>query len=139
MQVSRSTKPLTNHSWQVWRSTYNNHINVKISQTIIWVHREQATLVNAQSHKYKGTSQNMLVTETTLWIPFHTGQNGCKISYQQTNWNSKPLYSTLGKISASFGVFRQFRAVSINFTRNKKFGRYEFVAQKVELGSLGSS
>ena len=50
MHVSRSTKPLTNHSWQVWRSIDNNHIDVKISPTMIWVHREQAMLINAQNH-----------------------------------------------------------------------------------------
>ena len=55
MHVSRSTKLLTNHSWQVWRSIYNNHIDVKISPTMIWVHREQAMLVNAQGHLYEGT------------------------------------------------------------------------------------
>ena len=37
------------------------------------MHREQAMLVNAQSHKYKGTRQNMLVTihnnaDQTFWI-----------------------------------------------------------------------
>ena len=37
------------------------------------MHREQATLVNAQSHKYKGTRQNMLMTihnnvDQTFWI-----------------------------------------------------------------------
>ena len=73
MHVSRSTKSLTNHSWQVWRSIDNNYIDVKISPTIIWMHREQATLVNAQSHKYKGTRQNMLMTihnnvDQTFWI-----------------------------------------------------------------------
>ena len=62
MHVSRSTKPLANHSWQVWRSIYNNHIEVKISPLIRWMHREQATLVNAQGHLYKGTRQNMLMT-----------------------------------------------------------------------------
>ena len=45
--ISRSTKPLTNHSRQVWRSIYNNHIDVKIFPTMIWVHEEQAMLVNA--------------------------------------------------------------------------------------------
>ena len=73
MHVSRSTKPLTNHLWQVWRSIYNSHIDVKISPTKIWVHREQAILVNAQGHLYKGTRQNMLVTkhnnvDQTFWI-----------------------------------------------------------------------
>ena len=63
MQVLRSTKPLTNHSWQVWRSIYNSHIDVKIFLIKIWVHKEQATLVNAQNHLYKGTGQNMLVTK----------------------------------------------------------------------------
>ena len=37
------------------------------------MHKEQATLVNAQSHKYKGTRKNMLVTKhnnvnQTFWI-----------------------------------------------------------------------
>ena len=50
MHVSRSTKPFTNHSWQGWRYIYNNHIDFKISPTMIWVHREQAKLVDAQSH-----------------------------------------------------------------------------------------
>ena len=62
MHVSRSTKTLTNHSWQVWRYIYNNHIDIKISPTMIWVHREQAMLINAQGHKYKATGQNMLMT-----------------------------------------------------------------------------
>ena len=40
---------------------------------MIWVYKEQATLVNAQSHKYKGTRQNMLMTihnnvDQTFWI-----------------------------------------------------------------------
>ena len=48
--VSRSTKLLINHSWQVWRSIYNNHIDVKMFPTKIKVHREQAKLINAQSH-----------------------------------------------------------------------------------------
>ena len=43
-------KPFTNHSWQVWRSIYNSHIDVKISPTMVWVHKEQAMLANAQSH-----------------------------------------------------------------------------------------
>ena len=41
---------LTNHSWQVWRSIYNNHIDVKMFPTKIQVHREQAKLINAQNH-----------------------------------------------------------------------------------------
>ena len=37
------------------------------------MYKEQATLVNAQSHKYKGTRQNMLMTihnnvDQTFWI-----------------------------------------------------------------------
>ena len=48
--VLRSTKLLTNHSWQVWRSIYNNHIDVKMFPTKIQVHGEQAKLINAQSH-----------------------------------------------------------------------------------------
>ena len=63
MQVSRSTKPLTNHSCQVWRSIYNSHIDVKIFPTIIGVHKEQATLIDAQGHLYEGTRQNILVTK----------------------------------------------------------------------------
>ena len=40
---------------------------------MIWVHKEQATLENAQSHLYKGTRQNMRVTKhnnanQTFWI-----------------------------------------------------------------------
>ena len=37
IHVSRSIKPFTNHSWQVWRSIYNNHIDFKISSTVIRV------------------------------------------------------------------------------------------------------
>ena len=48
--VSRSTKLSTNHSWQVWRSIYSNHIDVKMFPTKIQVHRDQAKLINAQSH-----------------------------------------------------------------------------------------
>ena len=44
MHVSRSTKPLANHSWQVWRSIYNNHINVKIFPIMIWVHKNKLSL-----------------------------------------------------------------------------------------------
>ena len=53
MHVSRSTKLFTNHSWQGWRSIYNSHIDFKISPTMIWVHREQAMLVDAQRYKIK--------------------------------------------------------------------------------------
>ena len=41
MHVSRSTKPFTNHSWQVWKSIYNSHIDFKISSTVIWVQRNK--------------------------------------------------------------------------------------------------
>ena len=41
MHVSRSTKPFTNHSWQVWRSIYNSHIEFKISFTMIRVQRNK--------------------------------------------------------------------------------------------------
>ena len=73
MHVSRSTKPLTNYSWQVWKSIYNNHTDVKIFPTMIWAHKKQATLVNTQSHLYEGTRQNMHVTiyknaDQTFWI-----------------------------------------------------------------------
>ena len=50
-----------------------NHIEVKIFPTMIWVHKEQATLENAPSRKCKGTRQNMFVTkhnnvDQTFWI-----------------------------------------------------------------------
>ena len=41
MHVSRSTKSFTNHSWQVWRSIYNSHIDFKISSTVIRVQRNK--------------------------------------------------------------------------------------------------
>ena len=41
MHVSRLTKPFTNHSWQVWRSIYNSHIDFKISSTVIIVQRNK--------------------------------------------------------------------------------------------------
>ena len=44
MHVSRSTKPFTNHSWQVWRCIYNSHIDFKISSTVIGVQRNKLCL-----------------------------------------------------------------------------------------------
>ena len=44
MHVSRSTKPFTNHSWQVWRSIYNSYIDFKISSTVIRVQRNKLRL-----------------------------------------------------------------------------------------------
>ena len=41
IHVLRSTKPFTNHSWQVWRSIYNSHIDFKISSTVIRVQRNK--------------------------------------------------------------------------------------------------
>ena len=41
MHVSRSTKPFTNHSWQVWRSIYNSHIDFKSSSIVIRVQRNK--------------------------------------------------------------------------------------------------
>ena len=41
MHVSRSTKPFTNHSWQVWRSIYNSYIDFKIFSTVIRVQRNK--------------------------------------------------------------------------------------------------
>ena len=41
MHISRSTNPFTNHSWQVWRSIYNSHIDFKISSTAIRVQRNK--------------------------------------------------------------------------------------------------
>ena len=48
MHVSRSTKPFANHSWQVWRSIYNNYIDFKISSTVI---RVQGNKLRWQMHK----------------------------------------------------------------------------------------
>ena len=59
MHVSRSTKSFDSYSWQGWRSIYNSHIVFKISPTMIWVHRKQAMLVDAQSHLHKITRQNI--------------------------------------------------------------------------------
>ena len=55
------------------------------------------------------------------------------ISYRQAKWNGEPLYSTSEEISACSVVFREMRAVSVDFGRNTRFGRYGFVADKVEL------
>ena len=44
IHVSRSTKPFTNHSWEVWRSIYNSHIDFKISSTAIRVKRNKLCL-----------------------------------------------------------------------------------------------
>ena len=41
MHVSRSTKPFTNHSWQVWRSIYNSYIDFKSSSIVIRVQRNK--------------------------------------------------------------------------------------------------
>ena len=41
MHVSRSTKPFTNHSWQVWRSIYNSHIDFKSSSIVIRLQRNK--------------------------------------------------------------------------------------------------
>ena len=41
MHVSRSTKPFTNHSWQVWRSIYNSHKDFKSSSIVIRVQRNK--------------------------------------------------------------------------------------------------
>ena len=41
MHVLRSTKPFTNHSWQVWRSIYNSHIDFRISSIVIRVQRNK--------------------------------------------------------------------------------------------------
>ena len=41
MHVSRSTKPFPNHSWQVWRSIYNSHIDFKSSSIVIRVLRNK--------------------------------------------------------------------------------------------------
>ena len=73
MHVSKPSRLLTNHSWQVWRFIYNNHTDVKIFPTKIQVHKEQAKLVNAQSHLYGGTRLNMCVTkhknaDQNFWI-----------------------------------------------------------------------
>ena len=41
MHVSRSTKSFTNHSWQVWISIYNSHIDFKTSSTVRRVQRNK--------------------------------------------------------------------------------------------------
>ena len=41
MHVLRLAKPFTNHSWQVWRSIYNSHIDFKISSTVMRVQRNK--------------------------------------------------------------------------------------------------
>ena len=64
IHVSRSTIPLTTHSWQVRRSIYNSHIDIKFLPHRYGVHREQATLLNAQGHLYKGIRQNMFWDKT---------------------------------------------------------------------------
>ena len=96
MHVLRSTIPLTNQSWQVWRSIYNSHIVVKISPTKIWVYREQATLINVQGHLYKGTRQNMHVTkhnnaDQTFWIFYFL----CVFGFVGANWSHR--YYSCGK------------------------------------------
>ena len=54
MQVSRSTKPFTNHSWQVWRSIYNSHIDFKIYSIVIRVQRNYAhKCTKPLSQRYK--------------------------------------------------------------------------------------
>ena len=37
-------KPFINHSWEVWRSIYNSHIDFKISSTVIRVQRNKLRL-----------------------------------------------------------------------------------------------
>ena len=50
IQVSRLSRLLTNHSWQAWKSIYNSYIDFKISLIKIYVHTEQAWLVNVLHH-----------------------------------------------------------------------------------------
>ena len=69
MHVSRLTKSFISHSWQGWRSIYNNHIDFKISLIMIWVQRKQAMLMDAQRYKVKHIlrqSSTMLIK--TFWI-----------------------------------------------------------------------
>ena len=68
MQVSRSTQPLTNHSWQDWRFIYNNHIDVQIFPIMIWVHKEQVMLKNAQSHNTNVQGKTCLWQNTMMSI-----------------------------------------------------------------------
>ena len=42
--VSKSTKPFIIHSWQVWRSIYNSHIDFKSSSIVIRVQRNKLRL-----------------------------------------------------------------------------------------------
>ena len=71
MHVSRSTKPFTNHSWQGWRSIYNNHIDFRISSIMIWVHERQAKLVKCTKslvQRYK--AKHALRQNSTKWSNF---------------------------------------------------------------------
>ena len=131
MHISRSTKPLTNHSWQVWRSIYNNHIDVKIFLTMIWVHKGQATLVNAQSHLYKGTRQNMHMTlqknaDQTFWIFYFLcvfgflTQKQVKIDQKQNVKTFKVNTNKTKKISNQARMITK-STQTINVTLNRKY------------------
>ena len=131
MHVSRSTKPFTNHSWQVWRSIYNNHIDVKIFPTMIWVHKEQAKLVNAQNHLYEGTRQNMLVTihnnaDQTFWIFYFLcvfrflTQKQVKIDKKQNVKMFKVITNKTKKISNQARMITKSTQI-INVTLNRKY------------------
>ena len=66
MHVSRSTKPFTNNSWQVWRSIYNNHKDFKISPTVIWVHENKQC---SKMHKAISTKVQDKIGRAHVWTP----------------------------------------------------------------------
>ena len=59
-----------------------------------------------------------------LWIPFCSGRNGRKISYQSSDRYESPSCSTSAEIPLHFGPFQSFRPVLVNFGRNINFDRY---------------
>ena len=54
----------------------------------------------------------MYVLAPMLYIPFHSGRNGRKISYRHANRYKAPPCSTSAKISVCFGLFWPFQLVS---------------------------
>ena len=71
--------------------------------------------------------QNILdiwLLKSLLLNPFRFGWNNQKISYQDAIRNGNTTRSTLGPISASFGSFRPFRQISVNF------GWYQLLEEK---------
>ena len=65
-------KPFTNHSWQVWRSIYNSHIDFKISSTVIRVkgtsYARKCTKPLGQRYKTKQVLRQNLTMSIKLLI-----------------------------------------------------------------------